>query len=137
MKKHGFNILLFVIIASLLFVIPACGHIAKLGEQFSLSIGDTIAITDEGLEITFTQILRDNRCARDVVCITAGEVVCLMKITEGETSYSIELEQPGLYYDYSQELFGGYKYTFKVTPYPESGEVISTDEYRILLTIKT
>jgi hypothetical protein len=58
-----------------------------------------------------------------------------MKIIKGESSYNIELAQPGLYYDYSQELFGGYKYTFKVEPYPESDKVISTDEYHILLTI--
>ena len=135
MKKCAIYILLLVVIASLLFVFPACGGKAGLGQEFSLSIEKTVAITDEDLEITFVEVSRDNRCARDVVCITAGDVVCLMKIAEGESSYNIELAQPGLYYDYSQELFGGYKYTFKVEPYPESDKVISTDEYRILLTV--
>ncbi|MCJ7769747.1 MAG: hypothetical protein MUO92_04685 [Dehalococcoidales bacterium] len=135
MKKYAIYILLLVLIVSLLFVFLACGGKAGLGEEFSLSIGQTVTITDEDLEITFVEVSGDNRCARDVVCITAGEVVCLMKITESESSYNIELAQPGLYYDYSQESFGGYKYTFKVEPYPESDKVISIDEYRILLTV--
>jgi hypothetical protein len=135
MKKYGINILLLVVITSLLCFFPACGSKAKLGEEFMLSIGQTMAITGEDLEITFLQVSGDNRCARDVVCITTGEVVCLMKTTVGEFSYNIELVQPGLYYDYSQESFGGYEYTFKVEPYPESDKVISTDEYHILLTL--
>ena len=77
----------------------------------------------------------DNRCASDVVCITAGEVVCLLKVAQGESSYNIELAQPGLYYDYSQESYENYKYTFKVEPYPESDKIISDDDYRILLTV--
>ena len=83
MKKYAIYILLLVVIASLLFVFPACGGKAGLGEEFSLSIGQTVTITGEDLEITFVEVSGDNRCARDVVCITAGEVVCLMKITEG------------------------------------------------------
>jgi len=135
MKKYMTYILMLVFIASLLFVCPACGNKANLGEEFSLSIGEAFTIAGEDLKITFTEVSRDNRCARDVVCVTAGEVVCLMSITEFETSYNIELAQPGLYYDYSQDLLGGYKYTFKVEPYPESSKTISSDEYRILLTI--
>lgn len=136
MKKCGIYILLLVFIASLPFVLSACGGQAGLGEEFTLSIGQTVTITGENMAITFVEVSADNRCARDVVCITAGEVVCLMKITKGESSYSIELGQPGLYYDYSQESYGGYEYTFKVEPYPESGKVITTDEYRILLTVR-
>ena len=134
MKKYGIYILLLVVIASLLFF-PACEGKAELGQEFFISIGQIVTITSEDLEITFEEVSADNRCARDVVCITAGEVVCLVKITEGGSSYNIELTQPGLYYDYSQELFRRYEYTFKVEPYPESDKVISTDEYRILLTV--
>jgi hypothetical protein len=56
MRKYGINILLLVVITSLLFVFPACGSKARLGEEFTLSIGQTIAITDENLEITFVQV---------------------------------------------------------------------------------
>ncbi len=135
MKKYGLCVLVLVITVSLLCICLACGGKAGLGEEFSLSIGQTVTIAGEDLEITFEEVMGDNRCARDVVCITAGDVVCLMKIGQGESSYNIELAQPGLYYDYSQESFGGYKYTFKVEPYPESDKIISTDEYRMLLTI--
>lgn len=128
-------ILSLVVIASLLFVLSACGGKAELGQEFSISVGQTVTITDEDMEITFKEIVKDNRCPGDVVCITAGEVVCLMQITEGESAYNIELAQPGLYYGYSQESFWGYEYTFKVEPYPESDRVISTNEYYMLLTV--
>jgi len=135
MKKCGVFISLLVVIASLLFVLSACGSRAELGQEFSISVGQTVTITDEDMEITFKEVMKDNRCPGDVVCITAGEVVCLIQITEGESAYNIELAQPGLYYGYSQESFGGYKYNFKVEPYPESDKTISTGEYSVLLTV--
>jgi hypothetical protein len=127
--------LLTVAIASLSLVFPACVVKAGLGEEFSISTGQTVIISGEDLEITFVEVTADNRCARDVVCITAGEVVCLVGINDGDSSYSIELAQPGLYFDYAEESFGGYKYRFKVEPYPESDKIISSDEYRILLIV--
>ena len=135
MNKCGIYILLLVFMTSLLSILPACGGKVELGQEFSISIGQTVTITGEDLEIAFEEVLSDNRCARDVVCIIAGEVICLIKITEGESLYNVELAQPGLHYDYSQESFGGYEYTFKVEPYPESDKVISTNEYYILLTV--
>ena len=59
----------------------------------------------------------------------------MVEVIQGESSYNIELAHPGLYYDYSQESFGNYRYIFKVEPYPESGKIISNDEYLILLTV--
>ncbi len=135
MKKYGLSALVLVITVSLLCICLACGGKAGLGEEFSLSIGQTVTISSEDLAITFEEVSGDNRCASDVVCITAGEVVCLMKVVQGESSYNIELAQPGLYYDYSQESYENYKYTFKVEPYPESDRTISDDEYRMLLTV--
>jgi hypothetical protein len=134
MIKCGFFVLLTAVTISIICVFSACGN-TGLGEDFSVSIGQMIAIADENLEITFVEVTSDNRCARDVVCITEGSVVCKMRVIQGESSYNIELAQPGLFYDYSQHTFGGYIYTFKVVPYPESEKTISTDEYRILLTI--
>lgn len=136
MKKYRHSMLCLVVIISLFFTLSACGANAGIGEEFSISVGQTIAITDENLEITFLQVLRDNRCARDVVCITAGEVVCLIQISQNEFPNNVELAQPGLYYDYSEESFGGYNYIFKIDPYPELDKIISSDEYRILLTIR-
>lgn len=135
MKKYGFLMLLLVFTALLCFTLIACGGKAKLDQEFTISIGQSFTIAEADLEITFVEVLADNRCARDVVCITAGEVVCLLKIDEGESSYNIELAQPGLYYDYSHDSFGGYRYVYKVEPYPESDKIISADEYFILLTV--
>ncbi|UCE98208.1 MAG: hypothetical protein JSV74_02445 [Dehalococcoidia bacterium] len=126
--------LLAVFAISIICVFTACDK-TGLGEEFSVSIGQTIAIMGEDIRITFLEVINDNRCARDVVCVTEGDVVCKMRVVQGDSSYDIELAQPGLYYDYSQRLYGDYFYTFKVTPYPESEKKISVDEYRILLTL--
>ncbi|UCG54964.1 MAG: hypothetical protein JSV32_01745 [Dehalococcoidia bacterium] len=134
MKKCRFYVFFTAVAISILCAIPACGNV-NLGEEFSLSIGQMIVIADEDLEITFVEVISDNRCARDVICITEGSVVCKMRVVQDESSFNIELAQPGLFYDYSQRSFGGYIYTFQVVPYPESEKTISTDEYRILLTI--
>ncbi len=135
MKKYGLYILVLAAIASLLCFCLACGLKVKLGQEFSLSIGQSAVITDENLEITFEEVTEDSRCPEGAVCVWEGRVVCLVKITEGDTSYNIELAQPGLSDDYANETFKGYQFTFNVEPYPEVGKEILSSEYRLLLTI--
>jgi hypothetical protein len=135
MKKYGLHILVLVAIASLLCVCLACGFKVKLGQEFSLSISQSAVIAGEDLEITFEEVSEDSRCPEGAVCVWEGRVVCFVKITEGEASCRIELAQPGLSDEYSQETYEGYKFTFKVEPYPEVDKEILNSEYRLLLTI--
>lgn len=135
MKKYGLCILALVATASLLCICLACGLKVNLGQEFSLSIGQSAVIADENLEITFEEVSEDSRCPEGAVCVWEGRVVCLMKITEGEALYNIELAQPGLSDEYVQETYKEYKFTFKVEPYPEVDKEILNSEYRLLLTI--
>jgi len=45
------------------------------------------------------------------------------------------LTEPGLTDEYTRERYEGYELAFYVTPYPEAGEKIPTDEYRLHLII--
>ena len=131
--------LLLAVLVALLSVNSACqlGDIqASLGQEFSLAIGQKAQITGENLEIRFKEVSEDSRCARDVECIWAGRVVCLLEITQDGVLKEIMLTQLGLTDQPAQESHQGYSYTFKVEPYPEEAEKqIKSGEYRLLLTL--
>jgi len=131
--------LLLVFFAVLLSVSSACGHPnieAGPGEEFSLAIGQKAIITGEDLEIRFKEVSEDSRCARDVVCVWEGRVVCLLEVTGGGVSEEITLTQPGLTDQPAQEYYQDYVFTFNVEPYPEEAEKpIKCSEYRLRLTL--
>ncbi|MDD4874422.1 MAG: hypothetical protein PHE15_05560 [Dehalococcoidales bacterium] len=134
MKKYG----LFILLSTL--VIPLCTSMSctkefQLGEEFSLSIGQTVVIADEDLQVTFTGVSGDSRCPIGVVCVWAGEVKCLMMIEEGVYIYYLDFVHSGATDDYSHLNHGNYQYTFKVEPYPVYGQEIRDSEYRIFLTV--
>jgi hypothetical protein len=160
MKKYGLYLLVLVVITSLLCGCTNNRIKAELGQEFSLAIGQSVVITNvnnenpaitqsalitnvntenyennNNLEITFEEVIEDSRCPKGVECVQEGIVVCRMLITEGKTSYGIDLAQTGLTTGYTQETYRNYRFTFKVEPYPEPGKDISSSEYRILLEI--
>ena len=109
---------------------------ARLGEEVSLSIGQTVAISGEGLTITFKGVPEDSRCARDVTCIWAGQVRCTVDVTTNGETTSLDLIQPGLTDAPASLEHGGYVFTFSVDPYPEEAEVgIAPGDYILRLTV--
>ena len=135
MKKYGLHLFVLVAITSLLCGCTDNRVKAELGQEFSLAIGQSAMITGENMEITFEEVTEDSRCPKGVECVQEGIVVCRMLITEGTTSYGIDLAQTGLSTGYTQETYRSYRFTFKVEPYPEPGKDILSSEYRILLEI--
>jgi len=133
--------LLLVVFVVLLSVSSACGHRnveAELGEEFSLAIGQKAIITGENLEIRFKEVSEDSRCARDVICVWEGRVVCLLEVTGGGVSEEITLTQSGLTDQPAQEYRQGYIFTFNIEPYPEEAEKpIKCSEYRLRLTLNS
>ena len=96
-----------VLAAALLVAwLPGCSSgldavAAALGEEFSLSIGQSASIEGEYLEIKFLEVTEDSRCARDVTCIQAGWVRCSVDLVRSNPSYGtvpdrMVLNQPGL-----------------------------------------
>ncbi len=84
--------------------------------------------------ITFKEVITDSRCPKNVTCIWAGQVSCLTEVTKDGTLNKLVLTQPGLS-DPATESFNGYKVAFNVTPYPEAGNQIAQNEYRLVLTV--
>lgn len=135
-KKYWLFILVVAAIVLVLVLYLMFGGKTRLGHEFTLSIGNPVSITGEDLRLTFQEVVQDNRCPTGAECITEGMVVCLLEVERGTSAYNIELAQPGLYYDYSQNTFDGYKYSFIVKPYPEVDKEIAEGDYRLLLTLE-
>ena len=125
-----------------IFILPlaACGSTpakvyVDLGEEFSLSIGQTATIKGQALQITFEDVIEDSRCPSDVTCIWAGRVSCIIKLVEVSSQYRMVLTEPGLTDQYTSETYREYQLAFHVRPYPEAGQSIGRDEYRLQLIV--
>jgi len=127
-------------ITVLVLPLAACGSApaqvnADLGEEFSLSIGQTAIIRGQALQITFEDVIEDSRCPSDVTCIWAGRVSCIIKIVEDSSPYRMALTEPGLTAQYASETYREYQLAFHVIPYPEAGQSIQKGEYRLQLIV--
>lgn len=129
--------LLISLFAIILLVTVACQkvNVARLGQEFSLPIGDSVLIEGEELQIKFLEVVGDSRCPRGVTCVWEGEVSCRVEVTYQDTLQSVILTEPGLTSWPPEELFKEYKITYHVEPYPAVGIEITEDEYRLHLTL--
>ena len=124
----------------LLLLLAACGGEAgevkaNLGQEFSLSIGQTASIQDEALKLKFLEVISDSRCPKDVTCVWQGQASCLVEITYLESLYKVTLVQPGLPEEPSQIDFKEYVIKFDLTPYPEAGKEIKKNDYQLQLVV--
>ena len=105
------------------------------GREFTLPVGKTVSVTGENLSLHFVSVEGDSRCPKGVVCIQAGDAKCLIEITlQGSTSQATFTDRGGVD-GYSQAEFDRYKFSFKVTPYPEAGHQIAPGDYQLILTV--
>lgn len=109
---------------------------ASLNNEFSLAIGQTAGIQEEQLIIKFDGIQEDSRCPRGATCIWQGRVSCVLQVSDGNDSTKIVLTEPGLSSQYGEGIYKNYDFTSHVQPYPELGKKISSEDYRVLLTVK-
>ena len=137
MSKYSFC---FLTIAGLTLLLSGCAGgtdeiKARLDEEFSLRIGQTASIAGENLEIRFDEVVEDSRCPKNVTCIWAGRVSCIVQLTDSDSSYKMVLTESGLTDHYAKETYKEYQLAFRVEPYPEEAKKIPRDEYRLLLIV--
>jgi hypothetical protein len=107
----------------------------RLNEEFCLSIGQYAPITGEDLAVSFEEVTEDSRCPSDVTCVWAGRVSCVVELMHAGSSYRMTLTELGLTSEYTREEYEEYELAFHVTPYPEAGNNIANDTYRLHLII--
>lgn len=136
MRKYSFYLLVCVAIFLLLGSCTDTGELeAGLGQEFTLSIGQSAQIEGQNLRVSFEEVLEDSRCATGATCIWEGRVSLVVEIKDNGSPYRMALIQYGLNNQYVSETYKEYQLSFKVNPYPELGTEIATDDYRLLLTV--
>jgi len=128
------------LITTLILPLAACGNAppkiyADLGEEFSLSLGQTAAIKGQDLQITFEDVIEDSRCPSDVTCIWAGRASCIIKLVEVSSQYRMVLTEPGLTDELTSQTYRQYQLSFRLRPYPVAGQPIPRDDYRLQLIV--
>ncbi len=133
------KILKIAVLWLLMFTVGCAGSnkevTAGLNKEFTLRIGQTAAIQGESLLVGLVEVVGDSRCPRGVTCIWQGEVTCAVRVTVNGVTEDVVWKQPGLTAEQSRIAYKGYRFAFEVEPYPEAGQTISQDEYRIRMVV--
>jgi hypothetical protein len=67
---------------------------ARLGQDFDLRIGETVAIAGEPLIVIFEQVVEDSRCPTDTTCIWAGRGVVRVQLRTTTNAETLNLQTP-------------------------------------------
>jgi hypothetical protein len=65
---------------------PSDQRTAALGEEFELAPGQSAAVGEEGLRVTFKSVADDSRCAVDVTCVWEGDATVLVSVVRSSQS---------------------------------------------------
>ena len=136
-RKHYIYLSIVIMLLSISLVISACSkNTVSIGQEFSLSIGQTADLAEDDFSIRFLEVIQDSRCAIGATCIWAGEVVFVIEIAHEGLEEQITLTQPGLE-DWPSRYFYKqfYEITYNITPYPELNSPIHEDDYNLELII--
>ncbi len=109
---------------------------ASIDNEFSLAAGQIAELKGEQITIQFEGIQDDSRCPKGATCIWQGRVSSILQIRDNGLSSKIVLVEPGLSDQYGNNRYKQYEFTSHVQPYPELGKKISSEDYRLFLTVK-
>jgi hypothetical protein len=109
---------------------------ASIDNEFSLAAGQIAELKGEQITIQFEGIQDDSRCPKGATCIWRGRVSSILQISDNGLSSKIVLVEPGLSDQYGNNRYKKYEFTSHVEPYPELGKKISSEDYRLFLTVK-
>lgn len=110
---------------------------AHIGEEFTLKVGDELAIEGERLRVKFVGVEEDSRCPSDVTCVWAGNAKLLLEVVSGKkcpeklrlnTHRSTQAAEEGKFGSLSVKLV-------KLDPYPRSDQRIAPGDYRATLVV--
>lgn len=137
MKKKLVTISLWLVLNALFtgcFGKPS-GITSALGQEFTLTPGDSAMLTGENLTITFEEIIEDSRCPKNVTCIWEGRVSAMLTVEKNGNRGQTVLTAPGLTSGPFALKYEEYTLTFQVNPYPEAGKTINKGDYKLVLTV--
>ena len=109
----------------------------RLGVPFTVAFDETAVIESEGLEIHFTSVTEDSRCAINVVCIWAGRARIQVGVSQnGESLGQHELALGSGMEGLATQAVGDYRLRLSVLdPYPGTTAPIAESDYVATLTV--
>ncbi len=64
--------------------------------RVEIGLGGSVQLPDQGIGISFDEVVEDSRCPANVVCVWAGEAVIELTVTKADTSAVVRLSlEPG------------------------------------------
>jgi hypothetical protein len=124
-------------ILGLAALLPGCSSAAApgLGDEFTLRVGQSAAITELGLWMRFNQVVDDSRCPANVVCVWEGDGAVLMEVAplNGDSKESVlhTSVEP-----HSIPLGRAELRLVKLDPYPAASGAIDPNAYVVTLTTR-
>ena len=111
---------------------------AKIGEDFTLDMGEKIMIEDDpAASIRFDSVSGDSRCPEGVQCIWAGRADCVFSVTSEGATQQVTLASGDISKGGSGEAkFGPYTLKIKaIKPAKKQGPAIQQKDYKATLMI--
>ena len=107
------------------------GICIRIGEPFSLRIGETAYIADTPLSVRVNAVPEDSRCPRDAVCVWAGNARVALTVRHGPNAEDVELNST---LEPHATIRGPYRVELTdVSPVPTAGQPTPAEEYVIRL----
>ncbi|HXD19955.1 MAG TPA: hypothetical protein VN654_23235 [Vicinamibacterales bacterium] len=107
-----------------------------LGRPFELHAEASATLAD-GLTVTFDRVRSDSRCPMDVVCITAGDAVVVVRLASqgGQAERELHTNPGGA--GTADTSYQSYAITLvALTPYPRTDRPIRPVDYVATLTVE-
>lgn len=109
-------------------------HMAALGQEFDIRLGDTIWIQDELLRIDFQRVAEDSRCPEGVNCVWAGNAKIALRVTKARRRSTQMMLNTML--NPKQSSYRGYEVKLvKLEPHPQKGVRLRRREYTATLIV--
>jgi hypothetical protein len=90
-------------------------------------------VRDVDLRVQFVEVTGDSRCPADAVCITGGDALVHIRVSDGSSASTYELHTGDL--SRASIVHGSVKIALvELQPYPFSSRTIAPGDYRATLT---
>jgi hypothetical protein len=121
----------------ILFTFTGCDDTvsAALDEEFDIGLNQKAVIKENDIEITFLKVLEDGRCPKGAECVWEGNGKVQILIKHNGSASEIKDLNTALE---PQRVSAG-DFVIKLLdmqPYPEVGDTINPEKYRIRLIVK-
>ena len=128
---------MFLIIPFLVLAGAGCDVLTgeyRYGDEFQLEKGKRAIVGNDAL-ITFVRIVQDSRCPEPAVCVWAGDAEAQLELKRSGMAPKRFSLHTHAGFTQDTVIDGITVELLAVDPYPQEGEVIQPDDYRVTLRL--